>query len=155
MANFFTWVWIDETFSKVDFCKSYNARICLPCLTSIASILVLVRGGGGARAGVLVYVDIISASSAGVECLLREECVPGGDRDIPASSIGVLGRLRIIISPPKRVSVSMIIGGVDVVDWLCWVGVGRPCWMSMGASLISLSILVIEGWLCRVLVCEA
>ena len=108
-----------------------------------------------ARASVLVvYVDISSASSAGIECLLREDCVPGGD-DILASSIGVFGRLQIIISPPKRVSVSMIIGGgVDVVDRLCWVGVGRPCW-TMGVSLISLSILDIEGWLCRVLVCES
>ena len=40
---FFNWLWIDVTFSNVDFCNSYNARICLPCLTSIASMDLVSR----------------------------------------------------------------------------------------------------------------
>lgn len=114
-----------------DFCSSYKALICLPCFTSIVSILFndddrhllgVIGSGPGSSTSGSGSISISKCSSIGVEC--REA--------------GVSGRLRIKIPPVTEGS--MIIEGVacrcddgwDDDDDDCWVKdccVEEDCWM--------------------------
>ena len=121
------------TFSNVDFCNSYNARICLPCLTSIASMDLVSRVLSRRLVPVGLLLGAISsifASIAGVPRRERagERSSTDSGRVIPKSSNsartsvstpGVVARLRLLIMISLS-SESMNIGVDDEVadSWL-------------------------------------
>src|SRR5436853_7430677 len=130
------------TFSNVDFCNSYHARICLPCLTSIASNLVLrVLSRRLVPVGLLLgAISLIFSSITGVE--RRERTGERSSTDVPRIAIspnsartsvstpGVVARLQLLSITISLSSESMNIGVDDevadiwlpeAVVWLCWL----------------------------------
>jgi len=143
LVNFFNWFWIDETLSKVAFCNSYNARICLPCLISMVSILwESERAPVSKRWGhccvllgdINILVDVKGCGhccgciSVGVECRLH----------VSVSIAGVECRLRVIFS--EFSSIFRVDRWVDLKSWLCIL-------ILTGAPLSMIS----KSWLCWIL----
>ena len=131
------------TFSNVDFCNSYNAQICLPCLTSIASMDLVSRvlSRRLVPVGLLLgAISLIFSSITGVE--RRERTGERSSTDVPRIAIfpnsartsvstpGVVARLRLLSITISLSSESMNIGVDDevadiwlpeAVVWLCWL----------------------------------